>query len=122
MRDEVVAERVGDAVDARLIGFGVLDGEVIFRGEPAAHAFLADEQVLDVDAGHVVAAGREFDRVARLDLRERVVERAAGMVVAVAVAFVMARGCDEPGTHGIGMRLHAGSRQKANQHQEQGIW
>ena len=65
---------------------------MVFGRIAAAHALLAEQHVFDVDAGDVVAAGRELDRVARLHLRERVIERAAGMVVVVAIAGVAAGG------------------------------
>ena len=113
MRDEVVAERVGHAGDARRVGLGVLDGEVIFGRVAAAHAFLADQQILDVDAGDVVGAGRELDGVARLHLRQRVDQRAAGMVVVVAVAGVRAgSGRHEARAQRIRMAVHDGRGQQ----------
>jgi hypothetical protein len=65
---------------------------VIFRRVPAAHAFFADEQIFDVDARDVVAAGCELDGIARRHLRQRVVQRATGMMVVIAVPGIRAGG------------------------------
>ena len=69
--------------------------EVVFGGITAAHAFLAQQEVLDVDARHVVRAGRDLDRISGPDPRQRVLQRAAGAVIVVAVAEIEALGGDE---------------------------
>ena len=112
MRDEVVAVRIGQAGNTRGIGLRVLDREVIFRRVPAAHAFLADEQIFDIDARNVVAAGRELDGIARRHLRQRVVQRATRVVVVIAIAGIGAGGRHEARTHSIRMAVHDGRRQK----------
>ena len=85
---------------------------MVFGGITAAHAFLADEQILDVDAGHIVAAGRELDRVARFHLGQRIGQRAAGMMVVVAIAGVSAAAGDEACAHRVGVAVHDGGGQQ----------
>jgi hypothetical protein len=121
VRDEVVAVCVGEAGDARGIGLGVLDGEVIFRRVPAAHAFFADEQVFDVNARDVVAAGCKLDGIARRHLRQRVVQRAAGMMVVIAVPGIRAGGWrHEPRAECIGMAVSDGRGEKRCRDRQRG--
>ena len=88
VRDEIVAHVVRNARDPRGIALGILDAEVILGRIAAAHALLAQRQPFDVHAGKIVGAGGQFDGVAGIDLSQRVLQRAAGLVVVVAFAGV----------------------------------
>ncbi len=93
---------------------------MIFGRIAAAHAFLAQRQALDVDTGEIVGSGRQLDGIARSHLRQRVVQRAAGVMIVVAVARVLARRSDEARADHVVVTAHDAGRQQPGREQDHG--